>query len=154
MEEDKLHVTLKFLGQVRPEAVPRIERAMSQVAGATRAFDADLSGFGAFPTIRKPRVLWLGVEASPELRCLKHDLEWKLADCGFDPETRAFHPHVTLGRADEDGAAGAFRGLDERVAEMDFHGTVPVRTVDLVRSRLSKDGPRYEVLFHAPLATA
>lgn len=154
IEEDKLHVTLKFLGQVRAQKVPEVQRTMERVAGATRSFDIELGGFGAFPTIRRPQVLWLGVHASPELRCLKQDLEWGLGDCGFDPETRAFHPHVTLGRADEKGGAGAFRGLDEKVAGMEFRETIPVRTVDLMKSRLSKAGATYEVLFSAKLASA
>lgn len=154
IDEDKLHITLKFLGQVRAERVQEVQRTMERVADATPAFDVSLEGVGAFPTIRRPRVIWLGVEASPELRCLKQDLEWGLGDCGFEPETRAFHPHVTLGRADENGGAGAFRGLDQKVADMDFQGTVPVRSVDLMRSRISKDGPRYSVVFTAKLATA
>lgn len=154
IDQDKLHITLKFLGDVRSEKLPEIEETMARVADATRAFEMELGGFGAFPTIRRPRVIWLGVDASPELRCLKQDLEWGLGDCGFDPETRAFHPHITLGRAEEGGGAGAFRGLDDMVAEMDFQRAVPVGSMDLMRSRLSRDGPRYEKLFAAKLATA
>lgn len=153
VDEDKLHVTLKFLGDVRKTTLPDVQRIMAEVAGSTSTFDMKLRGFGAFPTIRKPRVVWLGVEASPELRCLKQDLEWGLSDCGFDPETRAFHPHVTLGRADEKGAAGAFRGLDEMVAGMEFDGSVPVESVDLMKSRLAKGGALYETVFTAELAT-
>ena len=73
--------------------------------------------------------------------------------CGFEAETRAFHPHVTLGRADDRGGAGAFRGLDELVASMEFSAEVRVRTIDLIRSNLSKDGARYSVLSSAKLAT-
>jgi len=154
IDETKLHITLKFLGQVRAGRLDEIQEVMERVAESTPAFDIELGGFGAFPTIRRPRVIWLGVDASPELRCLKQDLEWALGDCGFDPETRAFHPHITLGRADGEGGAGAFRGLDEMVREMDFQGTVAVKSVDLMRSRLSKDGARYERLFDARLTTA
>ena len=124
------------------------------MAEATQTFQVEMGGFGAFPTIRKPQVIWLGVDASPELRCLKQDLEWALGDCGFDPETRAFHPHITLGRADKKGGAGAFRGLDDQVAEMEFEGMVAVRSVDLMKSRLSKDGASYEVLHTAKLSSA
>lgn len=151
---DNMHVTLKFLGQVRADRVGPIKEAMERVAGATRTFEMEMGGFGAFPTIRRPRTLWLGVAASPELRCLKQDLEWALGDCGFEPETRAFHPHVTLGRADDRGGAGAFRGLDERVAAMEFESSVTVRSIDLMRSRLSKEGASYSVDFSARLATS
>lgn len=149
---DAFHITLKFLGQVRESEISRVEETIARVAGSTDSFRMDLSGFGAFPTIRRPRVLWLGVEASPELRCLKQDLEWALGDCGFDPETRAFHPHVTLGRAGKDMGAGSFRGLDEVVAEMEYHSTIPVRSVDLMRSHLSREGARYSVVSSAKLA--
>jgi 2'-5' RNA ligase len=149
--EDNLHLTLKFLGEVRPERVPAVEEAMARVGEGTAPFSMVLTGFGAFPTIRRPRVLWVGVDASPALRCLKQDLEWGLTDCGFEAETRAFHPHMTLGRADADDGAGAFRGLDEKVAAMDFAAKIPVRSIDLMRSVLSKEGARYTRLSSAKL---
>ncbi len=154
VDSDSYHVTLKFLGQVRADRLERIREAMAKVAGATRSFEVDLGGFGAFPTIRRPDTIWLGVKASPELRCLKQDLEWALGDCGFEAETRAFHPHVTLGRADAGGGAGDFRGLDDVVAGMEFDGSVAVRSVDLMRSRISKAGAQYSVEFSARLATS
>ena len=146
------HVTLKFLGDVRPEHLPKVEGAIERVASSTKAFVTGYGAFGAFPTVRRPRVIWLGLGANPELRCLKQDLEWALGDVGFDAETRAFHPHVTLGRADDRGGAGAFRGLDDMVAKMAFTGEVKVHTIDLMRSKLSKAGPSYSVLSSCRLA--
>lgn len=154
IEPENFHITLKFLGEVRRDRVPAIERALGRVAGATGAFSTDLGGFGAFPTVRRPRVVWLGVGANPELRCLKQDLEWTLGDLGFDAETRAFHPHVTLGRAESDGGAGAFRGLDELIGGMSFGDELKVHTLDLMRSSVSKDGARYDVVAGARLATS
>lgn len=151
VEEDNLHLTLKFLGEVRAERVPAVEEAMARVGEGTAAFTLTLGGFGAFPTIRRPRVLWLGADASPALRCLKQDLEWGLTDCGFEAETRAFHPHMTLGRADPTDGAGAFRGLDSLVAAMDFSALIPVRSVDLMRTVLSREGARYTRLSSAKL---
>lgn len=149
---DRYHVTLKFLGQVRQDRIPLIETAMEKVASSTVVFSSALGGFGAFPTIRRPQVIWLGVEATPELRCLKQDLEWALGDCGFDAETRAFHPHVTLGRADDSGGAGAFRGLDEVVAGMTFAGEIKVRSIDLMKSTFTPSGAKYSVVSSAKLA--
>jgi 2'-5' RNA ligase len=151
VDVDHYHLTLKFLGEVRPDRVPRVQAAIERVAGSTQPFSVALGGFGAFPTIRKPRVIWLGVDATPELRCLKQDLEWALSDVGFDPETRAFHPHLTLGRAGAADGAGAFRGLDETMASMRFGCEIPVRTLDLMRSHISRDGARYSVLSSAKL---
>jgi 2'-5' RNA ligase len=145
-EADDYHLTLKFLGDVRGGRRDPVEHVMEKVAGGTQPFEVTVRGFGAFPTIRKPRVLWVGAAATPELRCLKQDLEWGLAEFGFERETRAFHPHVTLGRADEEGGAGAFRGLDDVVAEMDHASAFTVRTLDLMRSKPTKTGSQYSVL--------
>jgi len=153
LDPEHFHVTLKFLGEVRRERVPAVAEAIAGVAASTKSFSTDIAGFGAFPTIRRPRVIWLGVAANPELRCLKQDLEWALGDVGFDAETRAFHPHVTLGRANDRNGAGAFRGLDETMAVMEFKGGVKVHTVDLMRSQMSKDGATYTVLSSARLAS-
>lgn len=151
VSEELFHLTLKFLGTVRPENVPDIEETLSRVAQATQTFSLDIGGFGAFPTIRKPRVLWVGVDPSPALRCLKQDLEWALAEQGFDRETRAFHPHFTLGRATSDDGAGAFRGLDDLASELAYQSGAEVKRVDLMESHLSSSGPRYEVLSSFPL---
>ena len=150
IDPENFHVTLKFLGDVRREHLAGIEDAVSKVATSTRAFSTELGGFGAFPTIRRPRVIWMGVGANPELRCLKQDLEWALGDVGFGAETRAFHPHITLGRADERGA-GAFRGLDALVAGLEFRGDMRVHTLDVMRSHTTKAGTRYSVLASAKL---
>ncbi len=151
---ERYHLTLKFLGDVRPDRLEGLERAVARVAGATRAFPLTLGGFGAFPTIRRPDMVWLGADPTPALRCLKQDLEWGLAPHGFERETRAFHPHVTLGRATEREGAGAYRGLDDLVASLEFTMEVKVRTVDLVRSHLSQKGSRYSVLGSIPLRPA
>jgi len=153
IDSENFHLSLKFLGQVRPDRVSQIEEVIGRVASSTTSFKAQFGGFGAFPTIRKPRVLWLGVDPNAELRCLKQDLEWALADLGFEAETRAFHPHLTLGRADTDDGAGAFRGLDRLVADMEFKGEMNIRTIDLMRSQLSKEGARYSIISSAKLAT-
>ena len=151
IEPDDFHVTLKFLGEVRREVMPGIEGAAVRVASETRSFATKLGGFGAFPTVRHPRVIWLGVEANAELRCLKQDVEWALGDVGFEAETRAFHPHVTLGRVDDRGGAGVFRGLDEIMARIAFRGDLNVHSLDLMRSHGSGEGARYSIVSSAKL---
>jgi RNA 2',3'-cyclic 3'-phosphodiesterase len=151
IEPDDFHLTLKFLGNVRTETIPVIESVVDRVAGSTPTFPLSIHGFGAFPTIRRPRIIWIGVEPVPALRCLKQDLEWALTNHGFDSETRAFHPHITLGRADEGRGAGVFRGLDQMAAALEYRGKVEARTVDLMRSQLSRQGARYTVLRESTL---
>lgn len=148
------HLTLKFLGEVRSDVLSVAEGVIGRVAEETREFPLAFHGFGAFPTIRRPRVIWIGVDPTPALRCLKQDLEWGLANHGFERETRAFHPHITLGRASEEEGAGAFRGLDDLSAKLTVRGRVSAKTVDLMRSQISREGTRYTVLAESPLRSA
>ena len=145
------HLTLKFLGEVREAAVPSISEALTRVGQGTDPFSLEIGGFGAFPTIRRPRVLWVGVEPTPALRCLKQDIEWALSEQGYERETRAFHPHFTLGRATPNDGAGAFRGLDELASSLGYGSEAKVRKFDLMESHLSSSGPRYEIVESFPL---
>lgn len=151
VDKDSLHLTLKFLGEVRPERVADVKEAVNNIAEKSPVLDLSLGGCGAFPTMRRPRVIWLGAEATPELRCLKHDLEWELAPLGFEREVRAFHPHITLGRASNDARAGDFRPFEELAAAFDFEANIPVKAVDLMESHLSSKGARYERILAAQL---
>lgn len=151
-DEDHYHVTLKFLGEVRRERVEEVTKAMHGVAESTKAFTTQFGGFGAFPSVRQPRVIWLGLRATPELRLLKQDLEWSYGDIGFKAETRAFHPHVTIGRAGDRDSAGAFRGLDDTLAELQCKGQIKVSSLDLMKSQFSAEGSTYTVLSSARLA--
>lgn len=154
VEPDAIHLTLKFLGEVRPQDVDGVQEAITQIAAKTMPFRVDIAQLGAFPSVRRPRVIWVGIEATPELRCLKHDLEWELASLGFERETRAYHPHLTLGRVKADARAGDFRSFEAHVHDFDYESQLSVKTVDLMRSHLSKMGARYERLTETRLGRA
>lgn len=151
VDPELYHVTLKFLGDAKRGRVEEISDALDRVSDKNEAFDVEMGEFGAFPSLRRPNVLWLGVEASPALRCLKQDLEWELSERGFEKETRSFHPHLTIGRTKKGAAAGRFRGLDEQASELDFDDELRVWKLDLMRSQLSSSGPTYTVLESARL---
>lgn len=151
LEFETFHLTLKFLGSIDPERVEDLSARLDKVSAGNREFMLDWGGFGAFPTVRKPRTLWVGVDPSPALRCLKQDLEWGLNELGYERETRAFQPHITVARADDEGA-GAFRGFDEMVAFEKPPAPFRVRSLDLMKSLSAKGSVRYEVLHKSPLA--
>ena len=151
VEPAALHITLKFLGEVRPQNIDAVMHAVSAVAAKAVPHDVKLAGFGAFPTIRRPRIIWAGAEAKPELRSLKHDLEWELAALGFERELRAFQPHITLGRASDESEAGDFRDLETLIGDISYKSKIPVRQVDLMSSKLTADGARYELLGSVPV---
>jgi 2'-5' RNA ligase len=131
--------------------VPEIEGAVATAAARTRPFDLPLGGFGAFPSLRQPQVLWLRAEATPELRCLKQDLEWDFAPLGFERETRAFQPHLTLGRSSPGAGAGDFRLLEPLLQSLDYQAAPHITVIELMRSRQTGAGVTYERIATVPL---
>jgi 2'-5' RNA ligase len=95
-----LHLTIKFLGSIREESIEGIVSALNWLAPRYQPLEARAQGLGAFPSLHKPSVLWLGVEA-PSLAPLQLDVERAMVELGFDKEERAFHPHITVGRVKE-----------------------------------------------------
>ena len=99
---EKLHVTLKFLGNVDEENVGAVSDAVAAIASDHRPFEMAIAGTGAFPNGRQPRVLWLGVEnADGALAQLAADVDMRLSEIGFEKEKRRFSPHLTIARIRE-----------------------------------------------------
>lgn len=151
VEPDKYHVTMKFLGEMRPEAREDAVRLLRRAASGSSSMELELESMGAFPSLRRPRVLWVGVGATPPLRALKHDLEHAFARMGVEMETRAFRPHVTVGRAREGAGAGEFRALEELADEVSPQESFTVEHLELMRSRLRPEGAVYTVEERVPL---
>lgn len=148
---ENLHLTLKFLGEVEENRRPGIESAVGEALSGYAAFDLALEGFGAFPSLRRPRVLWVGIHPAPTLEAVQAAVESAMSELGFPRETRDFHPHLTLGRVRRDTSPSRFMDLPGAVGQLSYAGTTTVRSVDLMRSRLSPAGAEYEVLYSAPL---
>ena len=147
---DRVHLTLKFLGEVDEESERSIAEALVRVAMGRGPFEARVTAPGALPNIRRPRIIWLGLEKSPELAALQGDLEDALADLGFEREERAFRPHLTLGRVRRgrrvDGSV-----LDSLVRRTEVSGAWQVEAVELMRSHLLPTGAVYDVRASARL---
>ncbi len=148
---DNLHITLKFLGEISSDAVGRVRDALRSDLPPSPPFELTARGGGAFPTLRSPRVLWVGLGEPLELvGTLQQNIETVLDRAGFRPEDRPYHPHVTVGRV----RAGLPKGWGEtysaHLAGRTF-GAVPVWTFRLYESRLSPGGASYTVLEEFPL---
>jgi 2'-5' RNA ligase len=139
------HVTMKFIGEVRPDDGNAMEEMLRRCVSGYRPVAVGLEEVGAFPSLRRPRVIWLGVTPTPQLRALKHDLEHAYARLGIERETRAFRPHVTLGRVDDDADAGDFRDFESLAREIGVEAQFTASHLDLMRSRLRPDGPEYSL---------
>jgi RNA 2',3'-cyclic 3'-phosphodiesterase len=141
-----IHLTLQFLGAVPEERLPALRDAVAAAAAASRPLALEVKGAGGFPSARRPRVVWAGVEGDRDaLAGLAADLGRRLAPLGFAPEERPFSPHLTLGRARDGRGAPGLGGALVQAAASD---SVPWRAdaLVLVRSHLSPAGARYEAL--------
>jgi len=151
VDTDQLHLTLKFIGEVREQELDDMKRALREAVAGYPPFELQLEGVGAFPSLRRPRVIWLGIGATLPLRALKHDVEHAYAQLGVERESRAFHPHLTLGRAHDRAQAGEFRELERLASRIEVRGGFEVDRLQLMRSRLGPDGARYAVEASAEL---
>jgi 2'-5' RNA ligase len=99
MRPESIHLTLKFLGDVPVENIDAIAQSLRETCQTHESFQLVLSGVGCFPNLRRPRVVWIGVEGDTEaLGRLQADVEAAMEALGFPPEKRAFHPHLTIAR--------------------------------------------------------
>ncbi|HEY5311149.1 MAG TPA: RNA 2',3'-cyclic phosphodiesterase, partial [Pirellulales bacterium] len=153
VEPENLHFTLKFLGDVPLLEVPDICTALADAVSDLPPFDVQARGAGAFPTLERPRTLWLGVDGGADaMREVHAAVERGLAPYGFRREQRRFRPHLTIGRVRNSSAAG-IQDLAERLAACrEFIGGITdVAEVVVFASEQGRNGPKYEPLSHASL---
>jgi 2'-5' RNA ligase len=148
---DGLHLTLRFLGPTAEEGIGDVAAAVDQAAAATPPFDIAIGGAGAFPSVARPRALWLGVTAGAvELDAAARTLDDRLADVGWTRDDRPYRAHLTLARSDgvRAGPDVARRLIDAAATfELAFRG----ESLVLFES-ISGGGPaRYEPLHEARL---
>ena len=144
-----IHLTLKFLGDVGEDDLPRIKDILSQVGQRHDHFTLAVGGVGCFPNAKRPRVVWVGVdEQTGHLTALQRDVEESLGALGFQPEERGFQPHLTLGRTRRDVSSRDQGRLGETVATAGVGtlGQMHVESFRLMRSDLRPDGAVYSTL--------
>ncbi len=148
----QLHITLRFLGSVEPGRIERVGDAIKRTAAAGRPLHLVLREIGAFPSLSRARVVWVGVEPDPGLADLHRRLTDALEPLGFAREERPFHAHVTLGRArPRRGLSGG--ALEEAAGAVRLRVEADVAHVHLMRSRLGPGGARHTVEVACPLGS-
>lgn len=152
VERKNLHLTLKFLGDVPTLEMAAVCRTVVKVAAQIAPLEIAIVGAGAFPQVRRPRVVWLGVgEGSDPLRALHQAIDEALRPLGHRGDSRPFKPHLTLGYV-RDGSAMAGSLTDSIVQAAAFDaGTTEVTEVVVMASHPDAGGPRYELLARCPL---
>jgi 2'-5' RNA ligase len=98
VEFQNLHITIKFLGEIKEELLPKIKEIISGINPLVKPFVLALSEVGGFPSLGRPRVLWLGINPQDNPIKIIEYLDEQLPKIGIPKETRPAHPHITLAR--------------------------------------------------------
>jgi 2'-5' RNA ligase len=145
---EQLHLTLEFLGNVAIENLPSLENVLKQVATTHRLFELSAGRVGAFPSIRNPRVIWAGIEGDVDAaKAVQADVKNSVRSFVTEQETRAYKPHVTLGRV-RPVTGRELRRVSDAIAtsaERGF-GSWRVDEFALMQSQLSPQGSQHSTL--------
>ena len=149
---EKLHITLKFLGDTEEELLPKIVLLLDEVAAKSSRFSLTYSGLGCFPNKREPRIIWVGTEnRDGVLLTIDNSIEDAMASLGFEKEKRAFHAHVTIGRVKSQRYV---RDLLRRMESTTLVcNPVEVSQIMLMESKLKPSGSLYTTVKEFRLGT-
>ena len=163
VEPDQTHLTVQFIGEVPGEQAELIRMAIAPAFAAHQVFRLRTADLGVFPSIRRPRVLWVGLHGpTHRLEALRHDVTAALAELEAPHDASPYHPHLTLGRF-RSVANHRTRDLPERIRTRfetlmaEGLGTmrqpiaIPIDEVLLIRSLIDHHGSHHEVIERYPL---
>jgi len=143
---EKIHLTLKFFGNIDESRIDPIVKSIEGPVQNISPFTLSVRGMGAFPHFKNPRVIWVGlVDGKGVLVSFQKEVEKELGKIGFEPEDRAFHPHLTLGRVKSNRGRDELVGRMEKFREEEF-GDFQVERVVLFKSDLRPSGPIHTAL--------
>jgi 2'-5' RNA ligase len=150
VDEDRIHLTVKFLGDQPEAAVEPLLGAIATVAARYDPIPLEVGGLNAFPNLRSPRVVWVGVRADPKLELLQHDIERACEALGHEVEGRAYRPHVTVGRVEPREISAERLAVAAR--SVSFCADALAETVDLMVSETVDRRLTYRVVGSAALS--
>lgn len=146
--EPNIHLTLKFLGETAPSSVEQIGAALQSEVPQYKHFVVELRGMGAFPSVKRARVLWIGLQAPPALASLQHELDVATSRLGYVSEEREFSPHLTIGRVRQNASSSDLQRIREvlEANPIDYLAAFTVDAVHLYASELLPTGSVYSKL--------
>ncbi len=138
--KDKLHITLKFIGDVEEETVPILLDKLESVVKNHNKIKVNFTKFNIIKKYSEPKILWLELHRSELLENLYNDINSVLTNIGFESERKRFKPHLTLLRIKRNANINKLETL--RNSDIDFPGTY-LEEVALIRSQLLPTGSVY-----------
>lgn len=149
-----IHLTLFFLGEILPEMTTPVQEALHVIARNIAPFDFTVQGAGAFPNLNRPRVIWVGLaDPGGRLALLHRAVNEAMETIGFKPETRAFSPHLTLGRVKPHATREDVQAIGQAVGKTEVGVLGQFRAAEIIffRSILKPTGAEYTPLKTFPL---
>jgi 2'-5' RNA ligase len=139
-----MHLTLRFLGEIPRTTVEGVKEALTGLR--FQAFEADFTGLGAFPSMKRISVVWVGMtRGSEQLNEIFHQLEPKIRQLGIPADNKGFSPHLTIARVRSGVNRDALADYVSSMHDQEF-GKMQVTSVRLKKSTLTPKGPIYDTL--------
>lgn len=144
VRQEGMHITLKFLGEVDEKRKDKIIESLEKISEKRHPFIVTFKGLGVFPDLKRPRVVWVGIEkGKEELSDIAKELDAHLSELGFLCEKREFAPHLTLARVKSS------RGRKELTEGLSSYNNfvlpkLIVNEIILMQSILKREGAEYK----------
>jgi 2'-5' RNA ligase len=148
-----MHLTLKFLGDVSTSNMDMLSQILRAETELFDCFHVQVGGLGSFPSVKRPRVIYVGIQAPAALLALQRCIEAASRHLGYESEERGFSPHLTVGRVRQGVTPAEQQTLRRALEETQIGalGTARVDSVHLYKSDLKPSGSVYTRLYSAPL---
>ena len=143
VDPNSIHITLKFLGETSDAGIDELLLAMEESVQGISPFQLDIRQLGAFPAIDRPQVIWVGVTGAMEkLAQLQKKIEANTEQLGFKRESRAFSPHLTLGRVRDEARPNEIQRIGKLLSDTTFSAlhNIDVYEINLMKSQLTPSG--------------
>lgn len=150
---ENIHLTLKFLGDVSISNLDMLKDILKIEVFRHPSFEVSVGGIGAYPRITSPRVIWVGVEAPPDLMVLQEGIASQMEKLGYAREKRSYSPHLTIGRVGRNVAGNDLRRISKVIEsnKIGFLGVIQIKEVNLYKSDLKPTGAVYTRILTTPL---
>ena len=146
VDPNSIHITLKFLGEIATDSIDEVMLAIEEAVQGIAPFELEVRELGAFPSLDRAQVIWVGVKGELEkIAQLQKNIEANAEQLGFSRESRAFSPHLTLGRLRDEARPNDRQRLGKLLTNTTFTAlhNVNVNAVNLMKSQLTPTGPIY-----------